>query len=315
MARKKNAALSDAHKALQAQFKSSAENERLKADHAGAVAEMPGTHKDNRARLREQSEYHSAQSQRFFQAATRTAFLTDEQVAPLAIKLRRATPKQVAELASTVLDLYRRRLDAQEADAKVKEQRAAAALRAVSRGEQGSLFAPTAYRVEVLGGGTQGDLFSPAPLSVPASAIGSRVKLAAKDAERFAKPGAYRTQVLDELSATVGATGQAVAVEGPRGQVLAVVRLTQANGRKRSARACKCSNPNARALRGPRTRRNGPRSLALALSADESARFARSKSYRAEVFAQARATVRESGGPVLVLNSEGVTLAVARPSR
>jgi hypothetical protein len=305
--RRRNAELSEAHKALQAQFKASAESQRLWADQRGAVAEMPGTHKDNRKRLREEAEYFNAQSQRFFQAATRTPFLTSAQVAPLAVKLRRATPKQVAELASTVLDLYRRRVDAQEADEKARAAKAATVAKKFAPGGQGSLFAPKSYRVQTIVTGQSGDLFSPVS-SVPASLVSQRVKLDAKRASSFERDARYRERVLEELRGTVRATGQALAVEGPRGNVLAVLRLTEANPRRRrrsSARACACSSSNPRGTRA-----------AVDLSRAESARWHKQdKATIAEVLEAARAAVRETGLPVIVRDADGVTVATARQKR
>lgn len=303
--RRRNGELSEAHKALQAQFKASAESQRLWADQRSAVAEMPGTHKDNRKRLREEADYYKAQSERFFQAATRTAFLTAEQVAPLAVKLRRATPKQVAELATTVLDLYRRRVEAKEADEAARAARAATVAKKFAPGEQGSLFAPKSYRVQTIVTGQSGDLFAPVS-SVPASLVSQRVKLDAKRASSFERDARYRERVLEELRGTVRATGQALAVEGPRGNVLAVLRLTEANPRRRrrsSARACACSNP-----RGTRA--------AVDLSRAESARWHKQdKATIAEVLEAARAAVRETGLPVIVRDADGVTVATARQKR
>ena len=302
---RRNAELSDAHKALQAQFKASAESQRLWSEQRAAVAAMPGTHKDNRKKLRDEAEYYKAQSERFFAAATRTAFLTAEQVAPLAVKLRRATPKQVAELATTVLDLYRRRVEAKEADEAARAARAAAVAKKIAPGEQGSLFAPKSYRVQTLVTGESGDLFSPVS-SLPASMVSSRVKLDAKRASSFERDARYRERVLEELRSTVRATGQALAVEGPRGNVLAVLRLTEANPRRRrrsSARACACSNP-----RGARA--------AVDLSRAESERWhARDAALVAEVLEAARAAVRETGLPVIVRDADGVTVATARQKK
>lgn len=306
--RRRNAELSDAHKALQAQFKSAGESQRLWSEQRATVAEMPGTHKDNRKRLREEADYYKAQSERYFAAAARTPFLTAEQVAPLAVKLRRATPKQVAELATTVLDLYRRRIEAKEADEAARAARAAAVAKKFAPGEQGSLFTPKSYRVQTIVTGESGDLFAPVS-SVPASLVSQRVKLDAKRASSFERDARYRERVLEELRGTVRATGQALAVEGPRGNVLAVLRLTEANPRRRrrsSARACACSSPNP--PRGTRA--------AVDLSRAESERWhAHDKATIAEVLEAARAAVRETGLPVLVRDADGVTVATARQKK
>lgn len=135
-------------------------------------------------------------------------------------------------------------------------------LRAVEKGSQGALFEQKKYKLQTLTPGEQGSLFAPSPVSLPASAIKDRVKLDAKRAERFERDKRTRESILAELGATVRATGQAIALEGPRGNVLAVVRLTAENGRAADAsprRATACARTrSARRSRARVSSSRGP---------------------------------------------------------
>jgi hypothetical protein len=311
--KRRNAELSTAHKSLADQFKSSAERERLYAEQKRAVVRMPGIPKDNKQRYSDEADFHAAHAQRFVQAAARVPFLSVEQVEPLARKLARATPKQVDQLAVAVLDLYAKRAAYEEGVNAFLKQKAAAlpVERASARGEQGALFAAKKYRVQTLTPGEQGSLFAPSPVSVPASAIQDRVKLDAKRAESFERNKRFRETVLAELGATVRATGQAIALEGPRGNVLAVVRLTAENGRgRRKPASCYCVRKNA-----PRAPLESAR---IELTRAESERWhAGHKRTVSEVLAAARAAVTETGRAVTVRDVDGVAVAVAkiRPRR
>lgn len=311
--RRRNAELSPAHKALAVQFKSSAERDKLYADQRRSVAGMAGTHATNKKRLLDEADTFAAHSQRFVQAAARVPFLSVEEVGPLARKLARATPKQVAQLAVEVLELYAKRQAYEEGVNEYLRQKAAKlpplpVERAQKRGEQGALFEAKKYKLQTLTPGEQGSLFAPSPVSLPASAIRDRVRLDAKRAERFERDKRTRESILAELGATVRATGQAIALEGPRGNVLAVVRLTAENGRRRKPASCYCVRKNAKPLEGAR----------IELSRAESERWhAQDRRTVAEVLAAARAAVTETGRAVTVRDVDGVAVAVAkiRPRR
>jgi len=180
-------------------------------------------------------------------------------------------------------------------------------LRAVEKGSQGALFEQKKYKLQTLTPGEQGSLFAPSPVSLPASAIKDRVKLDAKRAERFERDKRTRESILAQLGETVRATGQAIALEGPRGNVLAVVRLTAENGRRgrRKPASCYCVRKNAKRppLEGAR----------IELTRAESERWhARDAATVADVLAAARAAVTETGRAVTVRDVDGVAVAVAK---
>jgi len=312
---RRNAELTQAHKDLAARFVAAAGREKTLAAAKYSAASKPdttssgpGVSKADRTRLRDDADVHRARAERFSAAASRVAALSSDQATTLARRAKRATDKGVSDLAAEVLDVHAKRAAYESGVNEYLRQKAAEqppppVERASKPGEQGALFAAKKYRLQTLTPGEQGALFSPSPVSVPASTIQDRVKLDAKRAQAFERDKRTREAILAELGATVSATGRAIALEGPRGNVLAVVRLTAANGRRKPA-SCYCVRKNARKpLEGAR----------IELTRAESERWhARDARTVAEVLAAARAAVTETGRAVTVRDVDGVAVAVAK---
>lgn len=316
---RRNAELTQAHKDVATSLNSWASRNRTMATAKRKVAQTPGEGVSGRVSMADkrhaadEADFLSARAERFAKAAARVEVLDAQKAAALAKRLKRATENTANDAATEVLETIARR-EAYEESVNEYLRKKAAALpplpsveRASKPGEQGALFAAKKYRLQTLTPGEQGALFAPSPVSVPASTIRERVKLDAKRAEAFERDKRYREKVLAEVGQSVRATGQAIALEGPRGNVLAVVRLTAENGRRgrRKPASCYCVRKNARKppLEGAR----------IELTRAESERWhAQDTRTVAEVLAAARAAVTETGRAVTVRDVEGVTVAVAK---
>lgn len=314
---RRNAELTQAHKDVAARLRGLASVASTHAQAKARAASTPGegvsgtVSRADKKRLADEAEFLAARAERLGVAAERVAALSAEQVAPLAKRLKGASEKTLEALAADVNEAYARRQAYEEGVNEYLRQKAASLpssplLRAVEKGSQGALFEPKKYKLQTLTPGEQGSLFAPSPVSLPASAIKDRVKLDAKRAERFERDKRTRESILAQLGETVRATGQAIALEGPRGNVLAVVRLTAENGRRgrRKPASCYCVRKNAKRppLEGAR----------IELTRAESERWhARDAKTVAEVLAAARAAVTETGRPVTVRDVDGVAVAVA----